>query len=184
MIDNKENFKLIKNFIEKDFIDFIQDYFSIKINSNQYDKNFKNFTNGYEFYSDPLVETILQNSCESISEYMEINLVPTYSITNMFMKGDSYKEYKIGCSEVSAILLLGSSNLDKKFSINFINKTKFDLCLGDLIIFENKKLKPKEFKILDDWILQTSLNFVDNEGEFKDNIYDNRPYLGFPIEDK
>lgn len=184
MLEDKENFKLINNFIEKDFIEFIQDYFSIKINSNQYDDNFENFNNGYEFYGDPLMETILQNSCKSISELIGINLVPTYSITNMFMKNDYYKTFNKGISEFSAVLLLGSSNLNNKFSINFTDETVLDLSLGDLIIFKNKKLNYKEFKISEDWILQSSLNFVDSEGDLKDNIYDNRLYLGFPMTDK
>lgn len=181
MTDNQENFKLIKNFIEKDFIEFIQDYFSIKINSNQYDKNFKYFTNGYEFYGDSLVETILQNSCESLSELIGVKLLPSHSITNMFMKGDDYKQYVNNFSEISAILFLGSSNPKNNFSIQFNNESELNLNIGDLVIFENKKISPKKIKISDNWVLQCTLNFVDHEGNFKDYIYDNRKYLGFPI---
>ena len=159
-----EDLKIVRKFLEEDFIDFIQDYFSIKINSNQYDKNFKNFKNGYEFYGDPLIETILQNSCEFISDLTDIKVIPRYSITNMFMEGDVYESSVNNFSEITAILLLGLSNSNNKFTINFVNNEKVEMSLGDLLIFNNTKIKIKKTKISNNWILQSSLNFLDDEG--------------------
>ena len=178
----QDNLEIVKNFIEEDFVEFIQDYFSIKINSNQFDNNFENFFNGYSFYGDPLMETLLQNSCESLSELIEVKLIPTYSITNMFMKDDFYTSCLNDSAEVSAILFLGSSNID--FSIDFNKKDNIQLSSGDLLVFNNKKIQPQKNIITTKWILQTTLNFVDSDGNCKDNIYDCRPYLGFPIQTK
>lgn len=176
----QDNLEIIKNFIENDFIEFVQDYFSIKINSNQFDSNFENFFHGYSFYSDCLMETILQNSCESISELISIKIIPTYSITNMFMKNDFYTSCTNDSSEISAILFLGSS--DPEFSIEFDKKNNIPMSPGDLLIFNNKRIQPKKNIINCKWVLQTTFNFVDSEGNYKDNIYDRRPYLGFPIQ--
>lgn len=179
----EENIQIIKNFIEKDFVEFIQDYFSIKINSNQYNES-ENFTNGYEFYGDPLIETILQNCCESISELIEIKLLPTYSVTNMFMKDDLNVSSVNNFCEVSAILSLGSSNNNDNFLFEFNNNSEIILDSGDLVIFNNKKIKSIEKIITDTWVLQSRLNFVDAKGNYTNLIYDNRSYLGFPIQDK
>jgi hypothetical protein len=175
----KDNLQIIKNFIEDDFIELIQDYFSIKINSNNFDNNTESFLNGYSFYGDPLMETLLQNSCECISELIDVKIVPTYSLTNMFMKDDFYTNCLDDSSEISAILFLGSSDSD--FSIEFNDKIKLILSKGDLVVFNNRKIQTKKNIIKNRWTLQTTFNFVDSEGNYKNNIYDNRPYLGFPI---
>ncbi len=178
----QDNLEIIKNFIEDDFVELIQDYFSIKINSNQFDNNSESFFHGYNFYGDPLMETLLQNSCEFISELIDVKIVPTYSMTNMFMKDDFYTSCSNNSSEISAILFLGSSDSD--FSIEFDKKTNLVLVPGDLLIFNNKKIQPKKNIITNKWLLQTTFNFVDSEGNNKDNIYDCRPYLGFSIQEK
>lgn len=180
MKDMQENVKIVNNFLENDFIEFIQDYFSIKINSNQYTNDFKKFVNGYQFYSDPLMETILQNSCEYISSLTKIKLVPTYSMVTMFMKDDIYEKEESESSEISAILFLGSSNDTNKISLN-IDSIEYNLFFGDLIIYNSKELSIKNFSIKDKWLLQATLNFVDSEGEYSDYIYDKRSYLGFPL---
>jgi hypothetical protein len=178
----EENIEIVKNFIDNDFIEFIQDYFSIKINSNQFDISFEKFKHGYSFYADPLSETILQNSCEFITELINVRVLPTFTNTTMFMKDDVYVNDLNESSEISAILFLGSS--DNELSLTLKNKKNIILSTGDLLIYNPKKIEFEKNIISNDWILQINLNFVDNEGNYKNNIYDNRPYLGFPISSK
>ena len=173
----KDRIEIIQNFLEVDFIQFIQDYFAIKINSNQYDIN-DSFTYGYSFYSDPLMETILQNSCEAIHNITEVEVLPTYSETKMLMNGDTLTSKDIESSEISAFLCLGYSN-DTKPYINLKSNLKIDLNPGDLIVYNNIRVKPWIDFVENQWLLQSSLNFVDNKGPYKNNIYDKRPYLGF-----
>lgn len=183
----EENIKVVENFIESDFVEFIQDYFSIKINSNQFDEDYNHFKNGYSFYGDLLIETILNNSCESISKIIDVKLVPTFSNTNMFMKDDIYHQIENDSCEISAILFLGSSTnkkIDSQTKLEIKNKENVTLSAGDLLIYNRKKIKFIEKIISNDWFLQSTFNFVDSEGQYKDNIYDNRPYLGFPVTSK
>jgi len=183
----EENIEIVKNFIETDFTEFIQDYISIKINSNNYDIDTENFKNGYSFYGDPLSETILQNSCEFISELIDVEILPTFSIVNMIMKDEIYKNDVNESSEISAILFLGSSNnqkINNELTLTLKNKKNITLNTGDLLIYNPKKIEFEKNIISNDWILQATFNFVNSEGNYKDNIYDNRPYLGFPISSK
>jgi|694.fasta_scaffold80164_5 CRISPR/Cas system endoribonuclease Cas6 (RAMP superfamily) len=180
----EENIEIVKNFIENDFIEFIQDYFSIKINSNQFDVDSEHFKHGYSFYGDALIETILQNSCEFISDLINIKVVPTFSTTTMFMKDDIYINILNDSSEISAILFLGSSSnqkIDNELTLTLKNKKNINLNTGDLLVYNPKKIEFEKNIIFKDWVLQATFNFVDNEGNYKNNIYDNRPYLGFPI---
>lgn len=112
-------YQIIENFIEDDFIDFIQDYYSMKINSKSYTIEENKFTYGYSFYGDPLMETILQNSCESLSSIVGENLLPTYSYVNFHMNGDAYNHKRNNSSEVSALLCLGSSDDSNLGPVNF-----------------------------------------------------------------
>lgn len=173
-----DGLELIPNFLEDDFIKFIQDYFSLKINSNQYDNNLDLFLYGYRFYSDTLMETILQNSCEFISKVTESKLVPTYSMTYMYMKGDEYQEDSNNSSEISALLCLGISDDANNISI-IVNDTEIKLATGNILVYNSRNIKPELKSISNHWLLQAILNFVDIDGPYKDNIYDKRPYLGF-----
>lgn len=174
----EDRLEIIPKFIEKDFVEFIQDYISLRINANQYDKDLTTFINGYQFYSDPLIETILQNSCEFISSKVDINLIPSYSMLNMLMNGDSYKSIITQSSEISAILYLGSSETTKE-SLIYFEDTSIHMNAGDLLIYDQRRINLHRNPIENIWLLQASLNFVDNDGPNKDNIYDRRPYLGF-----
>jgi hypothetical protein len=183
MTFQKNNYQIINNFIEDDFIDFIQDYYSLKVNCGNYQINKDKFTYGYYFENDFLMETILQNCCESLSKIIGINLLPTYSCVNFHMNGDKYENDKEESSEISAILFLGTSGEESDL-INFgEDRTYFSnitLSKGDLFIYKNLEYKCWREEINNKWLLESVLNFVDSEGEYKDFIYDKRSYLGFP----
>lgn len=176
-------YQVIENFIEDDFIDFIQDYYSMKINSKSYTIEENKFTYGYSFYGDSLMETILQNSCESLSSIVGLNLLPTYSYVNFHMKGDVYKHCRGDSSEVSAVLCLGSSDDTKLGPIHFTKgkmiQEEIQLKRGDLFLYNNLNSSCKRNSLEIEWLLEANLNFVLFDGDNKDFIYDKRPYLGF-----
>lgn len=183
-MDMDFKYQIIENFIEDDFIDFIQDYYSMKINSKSYTIEENKFTYGYSFYGDPLMETTLQNSCESISSIIGSNLLPTYSYVNLHMNGDVYEHHKSNSSEVSALLCLGSSD-DKILGPVYFTKGKMvqeeiPLKKGDLLLYNNLNSSCRRNPLNVKWLLEANLNFILSDGRNKDFIYDKRPYLGFP----
>lgn len=173
---SKDSIKIISKFIENDFVEFIQDYIAINVNSNQYDTDHQIFTYGYKFYSDPLIETILQNSCESIFNLIDVKIVPTYSLTQMYMRDDEYINDINDSSEISAILFLGCSD---EIPPVYIKNDSINLSPGDLLIYDSHRIKPYRKTIKNKWLLESTLNYVNVDGPYKDNIYDRRPYLGF-----
>lgn len=178
----QNNYQIIENFIEEDFVDFIQDYYSLKVNSGLHTVDENKFTYGYCFHNDSLMETILQNSCEAISEIIGIKLLPTYSLVHLHMNGDSFENNKNESSEISAILSLGNSGDDEDFI--YFAKTKsnikeLNLSKGDLLVYRNMNFDCWREPIKNKWLLESVLNFVDSEGHYSEYIYDKRPYLGF-----
>lgn len=178
----ENNYQIIENFIEEDFVDFLQDYYSLKVNSGQHTISDEKFTYGYFFNNDSLMETVLQNSCEVISDIIKIELLPTYSQVYLHMNGDSYDNTQNESSEISAILSLGNSNDDEDF-IYFAktqsNIKELSLNKGDLLVFRNMNFDCWREPIKNKWVLESVLNFVDSNGNYSEFIYDKRPYLGF-----
>lgn len=177
-------YQIIENFIEDDFIDFIQDYYSMKINSKSYTIEENKFTYGYSFYGNPLMETILQNSCESLSSIVGENLLPTYSYVNFHMNGDAYNHKRNNSSEVSALLCLGSSDDSNLGPVNFTKgkmiQEEIHLKKGDLFLYNNLNSSCERNPLETDWLLEANLNFVLFGGDNEEFIYDKRQYLGFP----
>jgi hypothetical protein len=184
---NENNFQIIRNFIEPDFVEFIQDYFSMKINAGDVSFEDQQVVGSYEWYSDTLTETILQNSCEAISKKIGIPIVPSYSFTRLYMKGDELTKHidRASC-EISATLSLGYSKDNYMNPIYFSkysderNVEEIILYPGDLCVYKGCSLYHWRPPIQNKWLLQTFLHFVNAEGEYKHKIYDERPYLGFP----
>lgn len=183
----KENgYQVIKNFLEPDFVTFIQDYFAIKMNAGHSVMDEGQVYGSHCFYGDTLTETILQNSCSFLSEITDIKIVPTYSYTRFYMKGDelTIHQDRESC-EISATIALGHSDDFETNPICFSKNedgsdaTEILLKPGDLCIYKGCDLWHWRPPIKNQWHLQAFLHFVDSEGPNKEFIYDKRPYLGF-----
>ena len=186
----EKKFEIIKNFLPEEFTDFIKDYFAIRINAGEATLFDAQASNSYSFYSDPLVETILQDSCELLSEKIGIKLLPCYSYTRLYTKGDELRIHtdRPSC-EISATISLGFSG-DEINPIFFsedsdgYNPNEILLSPGDLCLYRGCELYHWRPPFKNKWYLQAFLHFVDEEGKYKDFIYDKRPYLGFSSKSK
>lgn len=184
----KDGIQIVRNFLELDFVEFIQDYFSLKINSGNYNKSEVQVQYSYEFYSDFLMETILQNSCKSLSKEIDLQILPTYSFARLYNKGDELKRHRDRPEcQISATLSLGYSKEEPSPPIFFSeseNSNK-NICVtlnpGDLCFYRGTEYWHWRPPIKNKWVLQSFLHFVDANGEYSDKIYDSRPYLGFGI---
>jgi hypothetical protein len=187
MTFKKYGFEVVKNFLEPDFVEFIQQYFFLRIKSEQAILGDDQAPNSYYLYSDSLMETILESSKDALSKISGINLLPTYSYTRLYGNGDELLIHKDRPScEISATISLGvpdgedinpiyfSQNEDKS------NPVKILLEPGDLCLYCGCDLYHWREPFTQKWYLQSFLHYVDANGEYKDHIYDKRTYLGYP----
>ena len=185
MTFKKYGFEVVKNFLEPDFVEFIQQYFFLRIKSEQAILGDDQAPNSYYLYSDSLMETILESSKDALSKISGINLLPTYSYTRLYGNGDELLIHKDRPScEISATISLGvpdgedinpiyfSQNEDKS------NPVKILLEPGDLCLYCGCDLYHWREPFTQKWYLQSFLHYVDANGEYKDHIYDKRSYLG------
>jgi hypothetical protein len=182
----KENgYFVIRNFLEKDFVNFINQYFFTRINSGQATIGDTQAPNSYIFYGDPLIDTILGESAEKLSEISGYPLTPTYTYTRLYGKNDELLIHRDRPScELSGTLSLGIPDNEEINPIYFSrNEDKSDaieikLNPGDLCLYYGCELYHWRPKFSNTWYLQAFLHYVNSDGPYKDNIYDGRLYLG------
>lgn len=184
MTFKKYGFQVVKNFLEPDFVEFIQQYFFLRIKAGHSVLGDEQAPNSYSFYGDPLMETILESSTESLSKISEFNLLPTYSYSRLYGMGDELVIHKDRPScEISATISLGVPNNDISpiyFSQNEDKSNPIKILLepGDLCLYRGCNLYHWREPFNQKWYLQSFLHYVNADGEYKDHIYDKRNYLG------
>jgi hypothetical protein len=195
----KENgYYIIRDFLDPDFVKFIQQYFFTRINAGQATLGDELAPNSYCFYGDPLMDTILGEAAEELSKVADYPLLPTYTYTRLYGKGDELIIHRDRPScELSATLALGVPEGEEVSSIYFAkDTTQSDVCHwpadlpkpenataiylnpGDLCLYHGCDLWHWREPFTQKWYLQSFLHYVNAEGPYRDFLYDKRPYLG------
>ena len=140
--------------------------------------------NTYSNYSDIAMETLLEQVKPVMEKHTGIKLSPTYSYARIYKKGDVLPRHKDRYScEISTTLNLGGD----KWPI-YLDPTgkkgqagiKVNLNPGDMLIYSGCELEHwrEEFKGKD--CGQVFLHYNIESETSKENIYDERPFLGLP----
>lgn len=178
---------VIKNYLAKDFAAFVHRYFDLLIKAGHSKRGDDQTQNAHCFYADPLIETILSDSCEKLSKESGIRLLPTYSYTRKYAKGDELKVHldRPSC-QISATLSLavpdGQGLSPIYFADNKEGNNPVEVLLepGDLCLYYGCDLWHWREPFTQDWYLQAFLHYVDADGPYKNMIYDRRPCLAIP----
>lgn len=179
----KKGYQVIRNFLEPEFVSFIQEYFFVRINAQQASIDCQ-APFSYSFYADPLIETVLGKSCKPLSELVGLNLLPQYTYTRLYREKDELVIHRDRPScEISATLSLGFPEGEEINPIYFSeNEDKSDatevkLNPGDLCLYRGCDLYHWREPFKNQWYLQAFLHYVDGNGPYKDQLYDGRPFL-------
>lgn len=179
----KFGYILIKNFIDSHTIKIISKYMENKIQREEWTEG--DDQSSYCYYSDPLIEVILDQSLNQVSNITGKELLPTYSYMRIYTEGNELKKHvdRPSCEisltvnvaymgEPSPIFLMSQKN-DKPISY-VLNK-------GDAIVYKGCEIEhwrnPVEKNNI---VVQFMLHYVDKYGEFKNYKFDNRLKLGLP----
>lgn len=157
----------------------------------------------FNFYSDHLMESIILNYGQKACNVLRAVLSPTYTYTRIYEKGAALIPHtdRPSC-EVSATCPIIISN-DKpseicisnhkwseispdkqKYNIDEIKQkgdfSKVHLYPGDALFYKGVERYHWRDPIESDYMIQFFMHFVEPEGEFKDYVFDKRPFMGFP----
>ena len=152
--------------------------------------------NSYAKYADRFMETLLVKTINVMQKKTGLKLVPTYSYTRLYRKGNILKRHKDRPScEISTTLNLGGDNwdifLDPTGSDNVIDEyknlhkpnapkgIKISLKPGDMLIYSGCELEHWREPFQGDLCGQVFLHYNHANGPYaKTNLYDKRPMLG------
>ena len=179
----KKGYQVIRNFLEPEFVSFIQEYFFVRINAQQATID-SQAPFSYSFYADPVIETILGKSCKPLGELVGLRLFPQYTYTRLYQEKDELVIHRDRPScEISATLSLGFPEGEEINPIYFsenedkTDATEIKLNPGDLCLYRGCDLYHWREPFKNQWYLQAFLHYVDGNGSYKDQLYDGRPFL-------
>jgi len=207
----KNKYQVIRNAVSKELANLAYTYLQISAeadhwmitNQMTHDKNplVGNFNDrqvpgSYAKYADRLMETLLVKVIPIMKAKTELNLIPTYSYTRLYRKGNILKRHKDRPScEISTTLNLGGDNwdifLDPTGTNNVIDEDKnihkpnapkgirISLKPGDMLIYSGCELEHWREPFQGNLCGQVFLHYNHANGPYaKTNLYDKRPMLG------
>jgi len=214
-----KKYQVIKGALSKELANFIFNYmmlqrdavdFLLKTNRmNPYNpvigtRKDEQVPGAYSKYADWVMETLLQYMRPIMKAKTGLELIPTYSYTRLYEKGNILKRHKDRPScEVSTTLHLGGDpwpifiNPDPKrgnvygeergkYNIKSYNPTtdkgtRIDLKVGDMLIYSGCELEHWREPFQGNVCSQVFLHYNHANGPFsKTNLLDGRPLLGVP----
>ena len=205
-------YKVIKKALSYELSNFCFNYLKLKrdavffmyqnkiVNENPFLGTWRDsqIPNTYSQYSDFVMETLLLKLLPTLEKETKLKLVPTYSYTRIYKKGDELKRHKDRPScEISTTLNLGGDKwsifIDPTGTDNVIDEYKnihkpnapkgkeVILDVGDMLVYSGCKLEHWREPFKGEICAQVFLHYNNADGPFKDkNKYDGRSALGLP----
>ena len=210
---SEKKYQVIEKATSYELANFALNYFLLKrdavtwMHKNNYISEFtpgfgtwkdKQIPNTYSCYGDFLMETLMMRVLPIMQHQTGLRLIPTYTYTRAYNKGDILKRHKDRPScEISTTLHLGgdpwSIFIDPTGSNNVIDEYKgihkpnapkgieIKLEIGDMLIYRGCELEHWREPFEGDVCVQTFFHYNDIDGPFKEeNKFDRRPMLGIP----
>ena len=197
----EHKYLIIRNAISVELANFAFNYFLMKrdatewMYSNNYVSEFtpgfgtwkdEQIPNTFSCYGDTFMETLMMKVLPIMEKHTALKLLPTYTYTRAYKKGDELKRHKDRPScQISTTLHLGGSEwpiyLDPTGGDNVPTGNQVDLKIGDMLVYRGCELEHWREPFEGNVCVQTFLHYNDSNGRFgKENIFDKRPMLGVP----
>ena len=208
----EHKYTVVRNAISFELANFALNYFLLKrdavawMHQNNYISEFtpgfgtwkdKQVPNTYSCYGDFFMETLMMKVLPVMKEHTDLDLIPTYTYTRAYKKGDILKRHKDRFScEISTTMNLGGDDWPiylepdpKKGGVKpgqgyVSDNTKgvrVDLKPGDMLVYSGCELEHWREKFKGKECVQVFLHYNNRKTlGAKDNMFDKRPHLGLP----
>ena len=195
----EKKYTVIKKAISFELANFAYNYLLLKreavkwMQDNNYISEFtpgfgtwkdKHIPNTYSIYSDMFMETLMMKVLPVMQQHTEMNLIPCYTYTRIYKKGDILKRHKDRPScEISTTLHLGGEPwpifLDPTGADNAPTGISINLKVGDMLVYSGCDLEHWREPFEGDNCAQVFLHYNNIDGPFgTKNKFDHRPLLG------
>lgn len=179
---NENNYCVVENAISKELAS-LSTVYCLFDEKNNYSPGDNQVSVGHSQYADSLMESMLIHLLPIIEENTGLSLSPTYSYYRVYRNGSTLLPHKDREScEISATLCLGYNYDDSNGGWPiFIEDNGFVMQPGDMIIYKGIELNHYREKFVaseDIFHVQSFFHYVDNNGPYKNFIFDNREGIG------
>jgi len=188
----QHKYLIVRNTISVELANFAFNYFLMKrdatewMHKNNYVSEFtpgfgtwkdEQIPNTFSCYGDTFMETLMMKVLPVMKQHTDLDVIPTYSYTRAYKKGDILKKHKDRPScEISTTLHLGGN----PWSI-YVEGIKIDLNVGDMLIYNGCELEHWREPFEGNVCVQTFLHYNNANGQYAHtNRFDKRPMLGIP----
>lgn len=135
----------------------------------------------WSIYSDPVLDSVLENLCKPLSQQLGIELLPTYTYARIYEPGEVLKRHvdRESC-EISGTLTLGHDPESEIWPIYFSEDPKdpvgrqVTIGVGDLVMYRGNELNHWRPAYIGKWQVQVFFHYVDANGPHKEWAYDKR----------
>ena len=199
----KNNYTVIKNAISTELAEYVYNCFLLqrKIARTFFDTKYispystefgvwndPQVLETYSFYSNPIMEVLLEKLKPLMQKETGLTLCETYSYCRLYKKGDVPKRHKDRMScEISTTLNLGGDPwpifLEPSGKVKQ-SGVEVDLKPGDMLIYRGIELEHWREPFTGDNCGQVFLHYNNVDTQGLDNKFDSRPHLGLPSEFK
>ena len=194
----EKKYTVIKKAISFELANFAYNYLLLKreavswMHKNNYISEFtpgfgtwkdKQIPNTYSIYSDMFMETLMMKVLPVMQQHTEMNLIPCYTYTRIYKKGDILKRHSDRPScEISTTLHLGGEPwpifLDPTGADNAPTGISINLKVGDMLVYSGCDLEHWREPFEGDNCAQVFLHYNNIDGPFgTKNKFDHRPLL-------
>lgn len=185
---NQCNFTVINNVISNDVCDLLSNYINFKANLKSNIKTHDALSGVHREYGDPLMESILTKLTPIVEKATGMELWPTLSFYYRYLKGCQLTPHKdrSSCQIVVSLCIAADDdfkNTEKGWPLVF-KKNGIDhpvtLNYGDAIVFKGYETEHWREKFTGQWFVCAVFGYVDKNGPFCFQKYDQRKQLGKP----
>lgn len=173
-------FKLVKNFLDESELKLLQEYVIISHRNNQSKFDFVQNNNGDTMdYNNPLMCSLLIKKIDRMQKETGLELNPTYAFWRCYSMFSELTKHKDRPScEVSVTVMIGSDGT--KWPI-FMDGEAIECEPGDAAIYLGCEIEHWRDPFQGDWHAQAFLHYVDKNGPYANNKWDNKIFCGEQI---
>lgn len=188
-IFNETGYVVVRGFIDPDTVTTVSKVIEYGFKQGLYEerteeerKDMVASPSQYARYAEPIVEVILENSTSEISSLVGKSVVPTYSYSRIYVKGDELVRHtdRPSC-EYSVTVHVAT--VGEPWPVWMQKEggppTKVVLYPGDAVVYKGCEIAHWRDPMVDcDINVQFMLHYVTEDGEYANYKWDRRPGLG------
>ena len=187
-----QSYVVVRGFLSESETNLIARYMEYSINAGMYEEKaavdpekLQDYPSQFCRYADPLPEAILVSSCESISTLVGKKLVPTYSYSRVYMKGDELEAHldRPSCEYSVTVNVAHHGKNIWPIWMQAPNQEAVSIGLypGDAVVYKGCEVKHWRLPMSEcELNAQFMLHYVDSEGPHASYLLDRRSGYGMP----